>query len=44
MYKIFLSLLLSITVYAQLVDGVAIIVKGEAITLYEINKKINKLK
>jgi parvulin-like peptidyl-prolyl isomerase len=44
MYKIFLSLLLSITVYAQLVDGVAIIVKGEAITLYEINKKINTLK
>jgi hypothetical protein len=44
MYKIFLSLLLSITVYAQLVDGVAIIVKGEAITLYEINKKMNTLK
>jgi hypothetical protein len=41
MYKILLSLLFVISAYAELIDGVAIVVKGEAITLYEIQKEMD---
>jgi len=40
MSKIFLSLLFVISLNAQLIDGVSIVVKGEAITLYELKKEM----
>jgi len=40
MNKIILTLLLTIGLYAQIVDGVAIVVKGSAITLYDIKKEM----
>ena len=40
MYKIFLTLLFVVTLNAAIVDGVAIVVKGEAITLYDIKKEM----
>jgi len=40
MYKIFLLLALSLVLNAKMVDGVAIVVKGEAITLYELKKEM----
>jgi len=45
MYKIFFILAFVVSLNAQMVDGVAIIVKGKAITLYDIQKemKISKL-
>ena len=44
MYKLLLSLLLITSVYAEMVDGVAIVVKGEAITLYDIKKEMQTAK
>ncbi len=40
MYKIFLVLLFSISLYAELVNGIAMIVKGEAVTLYDLKKEM----
>jgi parvulin-like peptidyl-prolyl isomerase len=40
MYKIFLVFLLSVSLYAELVNGVAMIVKGEAVTLYDLKKEM----
>ncbi|MDA7818207.1 peptidylprolyl isomerase [Sulfurimonas sp.] len=40
MYKIFLTILLGSALCAELVDGIAIIVKGEAITLHELKKEM----
>ena len=40
MYKIFLTLLLTTFLNAEIVDGVAIVVKGKAITLYDIKKEM----
>ncbi len=40
MYKIFLVLFLSSAVFAELIDGVAITVKGSPITLYEIKEEM----
>jgi len=40
MYKIFLTLLFTLTLNAEIVDGVAIVVKGKAITLYDIKKEM----
>jgi len=44
MYKIFLTLLLTLTLNAEIVDGVAVVVKGEAITLYDIKKEMETSK
>ena len=41
MHKIFFTLLFVVSAYAKLIDGVAINVKGEAITLYEIKKEMD---
>ena len=38
MFKILFSLLLSATLFAELIDGIAVLVKKEPITLYEIEK------
>jgi len=40
MYKIFLTLILVASLNAQIVNGVAIVVKGKAITLYDIKKEM----
>ncbi|PHS58703.1 MAG: peptidylprolyl isomerase [Sulfurimonas sp.] len=40
MYKIFLTLALGALLNAQMIDGVAILVKGEAITLYELKQEM----
>ena len=40
MYKIFLTLLLALSLNAEIVGGVAIVVKGQAITLYDIKKEM----
>lgn len=40
MYKLFLVLFLSSAVFAELIDGVAITVKGSPITLYEIKEQM----
>jgi len=40
MYKIILSILIAFTLNAKIVDGVAIVVKGEAITLYDIKEEM----
>lgn len=40
MYKIFLILALGILLNAKMIDGVAILVKGKAITLYELKKEM----
>ena len=40
MYKIFLTLLFTLTLNAEIVDGVAIVVKGKAITLYDVKKEM----
>ena len=42
MYKILLSLIFVASVNAEIVGGVAIVVKGEAITLYELKEEMNK--
>jgi len=39
MYKILLTLCLAFSLNAELVNGVAIIVKGEAITMYELTQE-----
>ena len=44
MYKIFLVLLLAGLLNAELINGVAIVVKGEAITLYDIKEEMRKSK
>lgn len=45
MYKILLSLVFIASINAEIVDGVAVVVKGSAITLYDIKKemKISKV-
>ncbi|MEA1892398.1 MAG: peptidyl-prolyl cis-trans isomerase [Campylobacterota bacterium] len=45
MYKIFLTLMIAVSLNAEMVDGVAVVVKGKAITLYDIKEemKISKL-
>lgn len=40
MYKIFLTIMLVATLNAEIVDGVAVVVKGNAITLYDIKKEM----
>ena len=40
MYKIVLTLFMALTLNAEIVDGVAIVVKGEAITLYDIKQEM----
>jgi parvulin-like peptidyl-prolyl isomerase len=40
MYKIFLTIILVATLNAKIVDGVAVVVKGSAITLYDIKKEM----
>ena len=40
MYKLLLALFITLNLNAQFVDGVSIVVKGEAITLYEIKKEM----
>ncbi|MEA2098590.1 MAG: peptidylprolyl isomerase [Campylobacterota bacterium] len=40
MYKIFLTFMFVVSLNAELVDGIAIVVKGKAITLYEIKKEM----
>ena len=40
MYKIFLMILFSVALNAELVNGVAIVVKGEAITLYDLKEEM----
>jgi len=40
MYKIFLTLILVASLNAEIVNGVAIVVKGKAITLYDIKKEM----
>ena len=40
MYKIFLTFLLVATLNAEIVDGVAVVVKGSAITLYDIKEEM----
>lgn len=40
MYKIFIILMFVSSLYAKMVDGVAVVVKGEAITLYDIKKEM----
>lgn len=42
MYKIFLTLVCAAALNAQVVDGVAIVVKGSAITLYDIKEEMKK--
>lgn len=44
MYKIFLTIILVATLNAEIVDGVAIVVKGNAITLYDIKKEMQTSK
>lgn len=40
MYKIILTFIFALTLNAELIDGVSIVVKGKAITLYEIKKEM----
>jgi peptidyl-prolyl cis-trans isomerase SurA len=42
MYKIFLTLVCVAALNAEMVDGVAIVVKGSAITLYDIKQEMQK--
>ena len=42
MYKIFLTLVCVVALNAEIVDGVAIVVKGNAITLYDIKEEMKK--
>jgi len=44
MYKIFLTIVLTVGLSAQMVDGVAIVVKGKAITLFDIKKEMEQAK
>jgi len=44
MYKILLTLCLAFSLNAELVNGVAIIVKGEAITMYELTQEMSASK
>ena len=44
MYKIFLTILLGATLSAELVGGVAVVVKGNAITLSDIKKEMQTSK
>ncbi len=40
MYKIFLSLFFGVVLNAELVSGVSVVVKGEAITLYDVKEEM----
>jgi len=40
MYKIFLTIMLITTLSAEIVDGIAVVVKGSGITLYDIKKEM----
>ncbi len=40
MYKIFLTIMFVASLSAEIVDGVAVVVKGSAITLYDIKKEM----
>ncbi|MFT7003449.1 MAG: peptidyl-prolyl cis-trans isomerase SurA [Sulfurimonas sp.] len=44
MYKIFLTIILGVTLSAKLVSGVAVVVEGDAITLSDINKEMKTSK
>jgi parvulin-like peptidyl-prolyl isomerase len=44
MYKIFLTIMLISTLNAEIIDGVAVVVKGSAITLYDIKKEMQTSK
>ena len=40
MYKLLLSMIFVASVSAEIIGGVAIVVKGEAITLYELKEEM----
>ncbi|OHD98746.1 MAG: peptidylprolyl isomerase [Sulfurimonas sp. RIFCSPHIGHO2_12_FULL_36_9] len=40
MYKIFLSLFFGVVLNAELISGVSVVVKGEAITLYDVKEEM----
>lgn len=42
MYKIFLILIVAMALHAKIVDGIAVVVKGEAITLLDIKKEMQQ--
>lgn len=44
MYKIFLTIILTATLSAKIVGGVAVVVKGNSITLYDIEKEMQTSK
>ncbi|WP_373001550.1 SurA N-terminal domain-containing protein [Sulfurimonas sp.] len=44
MHKIFLTIILTLTLSAEIVDGIAVVVKGSAITLYDIKKEMQTSK
>ncbi|MEO1953708.1 MAG: peptidylprolyl isomerase [Campylobacterales bacterium] len=44
MGKIILFLMLFVGLYAQVVDGIAVVVKGQAITMYDIQQEMKKAK
>lgn len=44
MYKIFLALLFTLSLQAEIVDGVAVVVKDSAITLYDIKNEMQNSK
>ncbi len=44
MYKIFLTLFMALSLNAEIIDGVAIVVKSQAITLYDIKKEMKDSK
>ena len=44
MYKIFFTIILITALNAEIVDGVAVVVKGNAITLYDIKKEMQTSK
>lgn len=42
MYKIFLILIVAMALHAKIVDGIAVVVEGEAITLLDIKKEMQQ--
>ena len=40
MVRIFLPILLSVSLFAEMIEGVAVVVKGEPITLYDVKKEM----
>ncbi|MDD2566899.1 MAG: peptidyl-prolyl cis-trans isomerase [Thiovulaceae bacterium] len=40
MVRIFLPILLSVSLFAEMIEGIAVVVKGEPITLYDVKKEM----